>query len=156
MRGGVSEWVTALANGEATSATVTGLAPGEYRIRVRATNPHGGSRWVRDRGHRRRRRLMRPGHCATWRHSGRRRASAEATSSASVTATDPDAGDSVAFALNGGADEAAFAITPAGVLTFLTAPDHERPADSGGDNGYHVVARASDGSLTADQAVTVR
>ena len=77
------------------------------------------------------------------------------TAVGTVTATDPDVGDSVTFALNGGADEAAFAITPAGVLTFLTAPDHERPADSGGDNGYQVVVRTSDGSLTADQAVTV-
>ncbi len=72
-----------------------------------------------------------------------------------VTATDPDDGDSVTFALNGGADESAFAITPEGLLTFLTAPDHEQPADSGGDNGYEVAVRASDGSLTADQTVTV-
>ena len=77
------------------------------------------------------------------------------TAVGTVTATDPDEGDSVTFALNGGADEAKFAITPAGVLTFLTAPDHEQPADSGGDNGYQVVVRASDGSLTADQTVTV-
>ena len=59
------------------------------------------------------------------------------------------------FTLGGGADEAKFAITPEGALTFLTAPDHERPADAGGDNGYQVVVRASDGSLTADQSVTV-
>ncbi len=77
------------------------------------------------------------------------------TAVGAVTATDPDVGDSVTFTLVGGADEAKFAITPEGALTFLTAPDHERPADSGGDNGYEVVARASDGSLTADQSVTV-
>ncbi len=31
-----------------------------------------------------------------------------------MTATDPDVGDSVTFTLGGGADEAKFAITPAG------------------------------------------
>ncbi len=77
------------------------------------------------------------------------------TAVGTVTATDPDVGDSVTFALNGGADAAQFAITPEGALTFLTAPDHERPADADGDNGYQVVVRASDGSLTADQTVTV-
>ena len=59
------------------------------------------------------------------------------------------------FALNGGADKAAFAITPSGALTFLTAPDYEQPADADGDNGYQVVVRASDGSLTTGQTVTV-
>ena len=77
------------------------------------------------------------------------------TAVGTVTATDPDVGDRVTFTLGGGADEAKFAITPEGVLTFLTAPDHERPADAGGDNGYQVVVRASDGSLSADQTVTV-
>ncbi len=73
-----------------------------------------------------------------------------------VTATDPDDGDSVDFALNGGADEGVFAITMAGALTFVTAPDHEQPTDSGGDNIYEVVVQASDGSLATDQSVTVR
>ncbi len=49
LAGAAGEWVTALDNGEATSVTVTGLAPGEYRIRVRATNPYGSSKWARDR-----------------------------------------------------------------------------------------------------------
>ncbi len=77
------------------------------------------------------------------------------TAVGAVTATDPDVGDSVTFTLVGGADQAKFAITPAGALSFQTAPDHERPADSGGDNRYEVVARASDGSLTTDQTITV-
>ncbi len=50
LAGSAGGWVTALDGGEATSVTVTGLAPGKYRIRVRATNPYGASRWVRDRG----------------------------------------------------------------------------------------------------------
>ena len=49
LTGAAGGWVTALDNGEATSVTVTGLAPGKYRIRVRATNSHGSSKWVRDR-----------------------------------------------------------------------------------------------------------
>ncbi len=49
LAGSADGWTTALDGGEATSVTITGLAPGDYRIRVRATNPYGNSRWVRDR-----------------------------------------------------------------------------------------------------------
>ncbi len=49
LAGAAGGWVTALDNGEATSVTVTGLSPGEYRIRVRATNQYGSSKWARDR-----------------------------------------------------------------------------------------------------------
>ncbi len=48
------------------------------------------------------------------------------------TATDPDDGDSVPFALNDGSDETKFAITLSVVLVLLTAPDHEQPPTPAG------------------------
>jgi parallel beta-helix repeat protein len=62
-----------------------------------------------------------------------------------VTATDPD-GDAVRFAINGGADRAAFAIDAAtGVLSFTARPDFESPADADGNNIYEVGITAADG-----------
>jgi Ca2+-binding RTX toxin-like protein len=73
---------------------------------------------------------------------------------AAIAAGDPEGG--VTYALAGGADAARFAIDAGtGVLTFLTAPDYDAPADSNGDNLYEVVVRASDGSLADSQALTV-
>ena len=42
-----------------------------------------------------------------------------------------------------------------GALSFKTAPDFEAPADVYHDNSYQVVVRASDGSLSDDQTITV-
>ncbi len=42
-----------------------------------------------------------------------------------------------------------------GELTFRNTPDHERPADSNGDNEYLVQVRASDGQCTGTLDVTV-
>ena len=77
-----------------------------------------------------------------------------------VTAADGDDADGVTgYAVTGGADQARFSINSAGVLTFDTPPDHERPADAGTDNVYDVVVTAASGAdsraLTADQAFTV-
>ena len=38
---------------------------------------------------------------------------------------------------------------------FLSAPDYENPTDAGGDNGYEVTVRASDGVLYDEQTITV-
>ncbi len=75
-----------------------------------------------------------------------------------VGATDADAGQTVAFALSGGADAGLFSITPAGDLTFNTAPDFEMPADVGTDNVYEVTITATDGQtapMTATQTFTI-
>jgi len=72
-----------------------------------------------------------------------------------VTAQDLD-GDSVSFAISGGADSAMFAVDAAtGALSFLAAPNFEAPADSGGDNVYEVEVSASDGTLSASKAISV-
>jgi len=78
------------------------------------------------------------------------------TAVTTVTATDPDAGASVAYGIAGGVDAALFTIDPgSGALSFLSAPDFEAPADANHDNVYEVVVRASDGSLTDTQAIAV-
>jgi glucose/arabinose dehydrogenase len=73
-----------------------------------------------------------------------------------ATATDPD-GNSISFTLSGGADRAAFTITAAGALSFVSPPDFEVPADADANNAYLVQIAASDGmtSTTLDLVVTV-
>ena len=82
------------------------------------------------------------------------------TAVGTVIATDADAGDTVSYAVTGGADQALFQIDPAsGVLTFATAPDHESPTDADSNNVYLVTVTATGGTsaraLTTDQAITV-
>ncbi len=82
------------------------------------------------------------------------------TSIGTVVATDPDLpNDMLTFSLTGGgADAARFSITSGGVLTFLTAPNFETPADSNTDNVYEVEVQVEDAygnSTMATMLVTV-
>ena len=80
------------------------------------------------------------------------------TAVTTVVATDADAGQTVTFTLTGGADESKFSITPAGILTFKTAPDFEMPTDTGSDNMYEITITATDNGTpekTAMQALTI-
>ena len=74
-----------------------------------------------------------------------------------VTAADPDLpAQTLTFSITGGADAARFAINAStGALSFLAAPDYEAPSDANADNVYDVTVQASDGSLTASQAIAV-
>ena len=69
------------------------------------------------------------------------------------TAADPEGASTITWTL-GGTDRGDFDIT-GGVLTFKSAPDYERPADSGRNNEYRIQIRANDGSLTGTRNVTV-
>ncbi len=74
-----------------------------------------------------------------------------------VDATDADAGQTVTLTLSGD-DAGLFSITPAGVLTFNTAPDYEMPTDAGGNNEYEVTVTATDDGTPekmATQALTI-
>ena len=72
-----------------------------------------------------------------------------------VTATDPK-GTLPIYSISGGADAAKFNInTATGALAFAVAPDFETPTDTGADNSYEVIVRASDGSLFDEQTLTV-
>jgi VCBS repeat-containing protein len=74
-----------------------------------------------------------------------------------VAATDADLpAQTLTYSMAGGADAALFTINGAsGALTFTTAPNYEAPADANADNVYEVIVRASDGSLTDNQSLSV-
>jgi hypothetical protein len=73
-----------------------------------------------------------------------------------VNATDLDAEQTPDFSISGGADADKFAISPAtGVLTFVSAPDFENPADADGNNVYEVIVQASDSSAIDTQSLSV-
>lgn len=73
-----------------------------------------------------------------------------------VAATDAD-GDTLAYAISGGADQARFSIDAAtGALRFVAAPDYETPTDADANNAYVVEVTVSDGHLgTASKTFTV-
>jgi len=72
-----------------------------------------------------------------------------------VNASDPE-GDTLLFALSGGADQAFFSINAAsGLLAFSSPPDFEKPVDADADNVYEVLVTASDGDLSVTQGVSV-
>ena len=61
---------------------------------------------------------------------------------AAYTAMDPEGDSNITWSL-GGTDRGDFTITN-GVLKFASAPDYERPDDSGGNNQYEVTVQAAD------------
>ena len=72
-----------------------------------------------------------------------------------VTATDDDAGDTLAYTL-GGTDMASFEIDAAtGQLMTKAALDYEMPADADTDNAYEVTVTASDGNAADDVTIAV-
>jgi uncharacterized delta-60 repeat protein len=73
------------------------------------------------------------------------------TTVAGVTAADPD-GQPITYSISG-SDAGRFSINSStGILTFLTAPDFDSMSPG---TVYHVTARASDGSLTSTQEISV-
>lgn len=72
-----------------------------------------------------------------------------------VTAVDAD-GDTLTYAIAGGADAALFVIDPqTGALSFAAAPNFEAPADAGGNNVYNIDVSASDGRITTTQSLAI-
>jgi len=66
-----------------------------------------------------------------------------------VTATDPDLGDTLTYAIPassaGGVDRSRFTInSSSGALAFSSAPDFESPADANGDNDYELRVEVRD------------
>nr|WP_124372988.1 VCBS domain-containing protein [Pseudomonas chlororaphis] len=74
-----------------------------------------------------------------------------------VAATDVDLPtQTLSYSIVGGADAAKFSIVSGtGALSFISAPNFEAPTDSGTNNVYDVIVRASDGTLFDDQAIAV-
>ena len=71
---------------------------------------------------------------------------------ATYTAVDPE-GAEIVWSLGG--DDAALFSIEGGMLTFVSAPDFESPADMGEDNVYQVTVEAGDGTNMDTQNVTV-
>ena len=72
------------------------------------------------------------------------------TAVTTVTATDPDAGSVFTYSITGGADAALFTIDPmTGVLSFITPPNFEVPADAGLNNVYDVQVTVTDNGTPA-------
>ena len=70
------------------------------------------------------------------------------------TATDPE-NDTIHWSLIG-PDREHLTITPRGVLSFLTSPDFENPAEGVNHNLYRVTVVASDGTNQGTRSVVVR
>ena len=79
------------------------------------------------------------------------------TAVTTVTATDPDVGQTLSYSIIGGADASKFTIdATTGALSFVTAPNFELPTDAGGNNVYDVIVQVSDGHGGIDtQAIAV-
>ena len=144
--------------GHSRSATITGLNPGTfYQVRVRARNSVGVSHWS-------------PAANATagafvnnppvFSGRGNFLAAENGRRVGTLTASDPDPGQNVnAYSISGGSDAALFEITNAGVLSFISAPDFEKPGDANGDNRYTLEIEAASGTgnraLSTQQEITV-
>ena len=71
---------------------------------------------------------------------------------ATISASDPDANTSLTYTLINAKDGGLFNIgAKTGVIKFKTAPDHERPRDSGSNNSINFSVQVSDGALVATQ-----
>ena len=80
----------------------------------------------------------------------------DSTAVTTVTTSDPDTPTTLTYSIVGGVDAALFTInTATGVLTFLSAPNFEAPADAGTNNVYDVTVQVSDGALTDTQLAEI-
>lgn len=76
------------------------------------------------------------------------------TAAYQAAASDPE-GNALTFSITGGADSALFSMTPAGALSFNSAPDYDLAGDADGNNIYAVQIRVSDGTNAVDQPVNI-
>ena len=77
------------------------------------------------------------------------------TLAASDTGTGGTASWSIPAGTAGGADGAAFALTPEGVLSLVAAKDFEAPDDADGDGTYEVTVEVHEGAQSATAALLV-
>ena len=151
-------------DGTPTSTTLTGLTVGTtYHVQVLARNTEGTGPWS-DSGSA----ATATDAAPTFTSSATFAVVENTTAVGTVIATDANSGDSVTgYEITGGADRAKFAITNAGVLTFITAPNYDKPDDlvsttpvnAAENNEYVIVVTATSGSgareLTATQQLTI-
>ena len=151
-----------------TSATITGLSASTlYEVRVRASNAEGNSSWSQSSSFTTRSTVVNPpppppvtNNAPVFTSSSTFSVNENGKAVGTVVALDSDPRDSVVnYVVSGGVDRSLFHIASAGVLTFVFAPDFENPSDSGGNNVYNLVVRATSGTSgrvrTATQSITV-
>jgi endoglucanase Acf2 len=74
---------------------------------------------------------------------------------ATASGTDPE-NQALTYSIIPSADSDLFSISTSGVISFLTAPDYEAPADANGDNSYELSVELSDSQNASDsQGVVV-
>jgi len=62
----------------------------------------------------------------------------------------------ITYSISGGADASFFTLgSTTGALSFKSAPNHEKPLDTGLDNTYIVNVKSSNGASTSEQIITV-
>ena len=145
-----------------TSLALTGLsAATEYKISVRARNAEGRSAWSPQATAT----TLAPNTAPVFTSAATFSVAENTTTVGTVAATDDDDGDSIGYAITGGADRALFSIDAGtGALTFISAPNYEdpqdaEPADSEYGGAYVVEVTATGGAgdraLTAEQTIAV-
>ena len=72
-----------------------------------------------------------------------------------VAATHTNDSSPLTYTISGGADASKFAIDSAGNISFIQSPSYASPVDNNQDNIYEIIVKASDGSLSSTQAVTI-
>ena len=157
-------WTSSDYAGTETRTTLTGLTPGTpYDVQVLAKNDEGDGPWSESG-----RSTTSTNAVPTFTSAAAFSVAENATAVGTVVATDADTTDNVTgYTITGGADGAKFAITNAGVLTFVAAPDYDDPDDAlstdpanvAGNNEYIVVVTATSGTAarvqTATQTLTI-
>ena len=150
-------------SGTGRSATIIGLRVNTlYQVQVRARNAEGSSGWSEAASFTTGSTSPPPGTNDLPIFTSDSTFSVNENSRAvgTVVASDSDIQDSVTgYTVSGGVDRSLFSVTSGGVLTFVSAPDYEAPADSGGNNVYNLVVTATSGTgsrvRTATQSITV-
>ena len=152
-------WTAATYAGTATNTTLTGLTPGTpYDVQVLAKNHEGDSPWSNSGST-----TTSTNAVPTFTSAATFSVAENATAVGTVVATDADSADNVTgYTITGGVDSSKFAITNAGVLTFVAAPDYDDPGDAlstdpanvAGNNEYIVVVTATSGTAARVQSAT--
>ena len=159
-----TSWTSSTYAGTETNTTLTGLTPGTtYDVQVLAKNHEGDSPWSNSGSA-----TTSTNAVPTFTSAATFSVAENATAVGTVVATDADTTDNVTgYTITAGADSSKFAITNAGVLTFVAAPNYEAPGDlvsttpanAADNNEYIIVVTATSGTAarvqTATQTLTI-
>ena len=159
-----TSWTSSTYAGTETNTTLTGLTPGTtYDVQVLAKNHEGDSPWSNSGSA-----TTSTNAVPTFTSAASFSVAENATAVGTVVATDADTTDNVTgYTITAGADSSKFAITNAGVLTFVAAPDYDDPGDAlstdpanaADNNEYIIVVTATSGTAarvqTATQTLTI-